>query len=559
MYTDPTAREHWEAGVRTLLTHPNPYTGMRLVDDPVVAVVLGFNEQEINGWSRIPDSLTAPWRTYLKTKYPTIGDLHQAWIGEQGKPLTTAESFETLPLFDKTSLWERNQRGVDAESFMTDLETEMAAWYIARLRAMGYRGLVSQFDYLKSLRQAVSRNLTDVVSMHGYHDHPTDFITPGSAQKQAGSLADAANWFRGMASTRLGDRPFLLTEYGHVYWNRYRYEEGLVVGGYSALQDYDCLMAHAAPVVLGPAAIRPFSVGLDPVGRASQVVSGYLFARADAAPAAHYANLAVTAEAYYTPAAIHGGVSSEQSYLPLVTGFGLTYSGNRPPPQVRPHRADVVLRPGGGAEVVANGVSSALVDNPDAKLGAQELFGALKAKGILPATNRTDPAAGLYESETGQILMDVRNRRLTVATPRLAGACFESLPAPVSAGPLTIVSSTRSASVTVIALDDAELPASRRILLVYATDAVNSGSEYNDEARTVLRRIGGLPVLQRTGTVHLRLASQHAGSLKAWSLGFDGSRQTPLPVTVADGAAAVTINTQALTTSPTPFFELATE
>jgi len=112
--------------------------------------------------------------------------------------------------------------------------------------------LVAPLD--RDRRHAVPRNLTDVVSMHGYHDHPTNFISPGSRLLQTSSLADSVKWLRGMASTRLSDRPFFITEYGHVFWNRYRYEEGLVVGAYSALQDYDGLMAHAEPVLVAPGA-----------------------------------------------------------------------------------------------------------------------------------------------------------------------------------------------------------------------------------------------------------------------------------------------------------------
>ncbi|HWH68065.1 MAG TPA: hypothetical protein VNT26_01660 [Candidatus Sulfotelmatobacter sp.] len=71
MYVDPAARQHWEAGVRQLLTHLNPYTNTRLAEDPIVAVLLSFNEQEINGWSHIPPLLEQPWRDYLKNKYGT--------------------------------------------------------------------------------------------------------------------------------------------------------------------------------------------------------------------------------------------------------------------------------------------------------------------------------------------------------------------------------------------------------------------------------------------------------------------------------------------------------
>ena len=48
IYVEEAVRAHWEAGVQKLLTHLNPYTQTRLVDDPMVAVVLFFNEQNLN-------------------------------------------------------------------------------------------------------------------------------------------------------------------------------------------------------------------------------------------------------------------------------------------------------------------------------------------------------------------------------------------------------------------------------------------------------------------------------------------------------------------------------
>lgn len=556
MYADPAAREHWEAGVRKLLGHRNSYTGSRLVDDPIVAVLLCFNEQEINGWSAIPTILERPWREYLQRKYATIEALKTAWRDDRGRPLADAASVDAVPLFTRTSLWEKNSRGLDAESFITEIESGIVQWYTGRLRDMGYAGLISHFDYLKNLRHAVPRNLTDVVSMHGYQDHPTNFISPGSKLLQTSSLADSVKWFRGMASTRLSDRPFFITEYGHVFWNRYRYEEGLAVGGYSALQDYDGLMAHAEPVLVAPGAIRPFGVGRDPVGRASQVVSGFLFARRDVTPARRHVNLEIRPEELFTPAAVHDVVSGEQSGLSLVTGFGVSYTGNKPPSGIQPRRADAALRIGGGRQVLAGGADSSLVDRPGGAFSAMEFLKGLKARKILPADNRTDAARGLYESENGQILLDARARRMTVRTPRLEGVSFEHLTEPLSLGALTVVSSTVPACVAAIALDDARLSESKRVLLVYATDALNSGMTFDDAGRQVLRQLGNAPVLMRTGALEVRLTAENAIA-KAWALGLDGTRKAALPVRVRQGSLHIAIDTATLPDGPTPFFEIA--
>jgi len=63
-------------------------------------------------------------------------------------------------------------------------------------------------------------------------------------------------------------------------------------------------------------------------------------------------------EELHQPAAIHGGVGSEHSWLPLVTGFGLSYSGNQPPASIKPRAGDVTLR-------FADGAVDAVVGAPD--------------------------------------------------------------------------------------------------------------------------------------------------------------------------------------------------
>ena len=88
IYVEDAVRTHWEAGVRQLLTHLNSYTQTRLIDDPMVAVVLFFNEQNLNLFGSVPALLEKPWREFLARKYGTVEALRSAWVGENARPLT---------------------------------------------------------------------------------------------------------------------------------------------------------------------------------------------------------------------------------------------------------------------------------------------------------------------------------------------------------------------------------------------------------------------------------------------------------------------------------------
>jgi hypothetical protein len=185
---------------------------------------------------------------------------------------------------------------------------------------------------------------------------------------------------------------------------------------------------------------------------------------------------------------------------------------------------------------------------------------ALKKAGILPAANRTDPAQGLYESDTGQLVLDAPRYRLHVITPRLEGACVDSdlTPGRVALRNLIIESTSVPAAVTAIAVDDQPLAQSRRILVVYATDALNSGMTFTSPSRETLSALGKTPVLLRTGKLKVTLADRRDSGLKVWALALDGRRMQPIETSVEGTGLSVSIDTSKLKTV-TPFFEIAVE
>ncbi|MDA4631039.1 hypothetical protein NZA98_07950, partial [Escherichia coli] len=74
---------------------------------------------------------------------------------------------------------------------------------------------------------------------------------PGSSLGQKSSIADGAAYMRMMAAARWLNRPFIVTEYDHLFWSHYRYEAGIVMPAYAALQNWDVLCRHGhGPIVL---------------------------------------------------------------------------------------------------------------------------------------------------------------------------------------------------------------------------------------------------------------------------------------------------------------------
>jgi hypothetical protein len=565
IFYEPAVRDHWRRGVEALLTHTNPYTKTRLADDPAVAVLLYYNEQNVNFYSGMRPGFAAPWRDWLRARYTTGDALRRAWVDGSGRPLLPADaSFDSVPLFDQQTIWKDDPRNRDAGLFVRDTHAELYGWFTAQARQIGYAGLVTHYDWLNHLGVQALRSRVPVISMHGYHAHPSDFTAKGSTVSQESAVGTAGRFLTGMLTTRYNGRPLLITEYGHVFWNRYRHEEGLLVGAYAALQDTDGLMAHANPVILSgdSSPIKPFSVGHDPVARAAQAVAGFAWFRRDVAPSMSRVEVTLRDAEIFDKARHARALSADQAKLTLLTGVGLACPDEpAPTPKLPPSRKpDLRLPVFGTSEVRAEAMFSEVVERAAQAHDLTGAVSALRKAGILSPANRTSPTNGLFESDTGQLTLDAPRRRLRVVSPRLAGATLDPAAAtdPVKLGPLTIESTSVPASVTAISVDGLPLDTSTRILLVYATDALNEGMRFTSPERGTLDALGHAQALLRTGTLRLTLATPHARAFKLWALGLDGRRTEPLPSAPAGAALSLTLDTRRLT-SATPFFELAAE
>ncbi|MDZ4197994.1 MAG: hypothetical protein U1E27_01770, partial [Kiritimatiellia bacterium] len=357
------------------------------------------------------------------------------------------------------------------------------------------------------------------------------------------------------AVVRFNDRPFFITEYGIPYWHRYRHEEGLLFPALAALQNIQAIAVHAQAVILEHRMhMEDFSVGRDPINRANQVLAGLLYGRGDVAPSKHRVDIVFDDAWVFRGNNAFKSVDSGLSRMALVTGVGLRYEGHPAPPGIPPAPpADLSLQTSSGGEVIATEWTAATVDTvkPDT---ATRAMASLRVKGILPPENVTDPARGIYQSDTGEILLESEIERMSVATPRSCGVAIKP-GVEGSAGAIVSARSDVAALVGVGALDDQPLSDSRRILVVYATDAVNSGHETSED-RVVLRKLGTLPILVETGTLSLRIRNQNAASLRGYALGMNGTRREEVTLTAGEGILSLEINTADLKSGPALFFEL---
>lgn len=552
MFVNPARRRNWTAGVSKILTHRNPYTGTALKDDPVLALLQYYNEQDIRLDLRdYSDAFQPLWSEFLQRKYRSYSSLYAAWQGRCGDvALLPDGSFSQVPGISFKVARTNTPAGIDMTRFQAERELEMTRFYQREMARIGYRGLTTQWDMATRLVHLPARAEMPVITMHGYHAHPSGYGgSRGITLNQKSPLAEGGSAVKRQSTARWLDRPYLITEFGFVFWNRYRHEQGLVYGACASLQNWNGIACHCNQAVLYGDALVSFQVGHDPVGRASELVTAFCYLRGDVRPSPHTVEIPISEEFAFGGRAM-GAIPDELSRMWIWSRIGLTFAGR----YRAPVSADLRITPDGTAQTGGSDMFEE-IRATRGTAGLERYCALLKRDGILPGNNRSNPARGLYESDTGEIIMNVKTAELSLQTVRLEGAVLKS-DHPVTLDALTVERCTVPVAVTVVSLDRRSIRNADRLLAVIATDARNSNMRFSDKEETTLESIGTLPVLVKTGRFRLAIARPDQAEFHAYALKLNGERASELPVSRRNGRLILEIDSGALPEEPALFYEL---
>ncbi|WP_026614544.1 hypothetical protein [Ensifer aridi] len=509
LHLDDEAFAHWARLQAKFLARVNPYTGIAAIRDDALALVILANENGIEfdgvvherpGKPAYGDALAAPFNRWLAARYGSTEALGKTWTD-----LGYDERLELGTVKLPADRYADGPRMRDLQAFFVETERASAARMSKVLRDLGFEGLISTYNNWPTVQTALSRRDLDAVTMNTYHDWVGGYA-PGSALRQVSSLADGVDYMRMIAAARWLGKPFIVSEYDHLFWNRYRYEAGLVMPAYAALQGWDVLCRHGhGPIALAygepyphKRAMLPYAIALDPVARAGETLSALVFRRGDAARSAITIPLAVRGEEDLSED-MQAREPERLTALALVGRIGLQ-----------------------------------LEDRSDGEIGvtrvqnATEILAALRDRGTLASDNRTDIERGLYHSDTGEILLDRQAGQLRVSTPMTEAAAFASLREPLDLGVMRIEQADGNGLVGLSSLDaKSGISTSRRLLVIFATDAQNTGMIFRDSEEKVIEDFGELPVQIRKGYVDLAL-SRAAARWTVSPVGLDGTLYPPV-------------------------------
>ena len=446
----------------------------------------------------------------------------------------------------------------DYSIFCYERIKETNRWCESVIRAAGYKGLTTENCERQLNSAAAGWETLQVTDNHVYFCHPTNWFQVGSMVNQSSAIGQAAGYFRNLAGGRLAGRPQFVGEFNFCFWNPYQYEAGLVFNAYAAYQNFSSLAIHSHPVLNrgGDMQIQNFSSGSNPILRAAQFLSNMLFLRGDVTPSKKLVALTIPKEFLESDGNGMRAPSGEQTKLALMSGFSLAFPWAPTPKGISAGRTpDLAVLPAGAADVEIHGwftnVSERTVGG---KFSLDRTVKEMKMRGILPQNNISAPSKGIFQSDTGELTMRVRGKLLKVVTPRTEAVAMAEGKAE-RLGAVSVSKNSTRGCVGVTSIDALPLPESRRMVIVYATEVVNSGMELG-AGRARLVKPGSGPGLLRTGEFTLSIQNRNGGTWKLYALTLAGEREEELPVEYRNGALTLSVNTAKLKGANTPFFEL---
>ena len=557
---DPEYRNHWKVAVEYLMNRENPYTKTKLKDEPAVAFVNFFNEQDfILAHKHTMVQFEKPFRNWLRKKYGTEEALRKVW----GPDAT----FESAGKISETVLRKGDGAARDTGDFLIATMREMTTWYFETVRAAGYPGLFNLWDMIMRTMEIPARSLMPAIAQHTYFAHPNPHPTRNLAKKSKGAVFMGgvnldttvdqssslnSSYFRAAAMARFLDRPYMITEYSHSSFNRYRHERGLYFGSYAALQGWDDLTPHSSTVRLSVDPLWCFEHGMDPISRASEVVAGFAFLRGDVKEAPHSVGVLLKNKNLF-PKNYLAAIGDDYGKLSMLTKVGILYPEGKALMKVGSAKPDLMFEPESFSPLqVTSWYVSA--DNSDGML-FPKFAEQLRKEKILPPGNRTDWSKRLYQSETGELTLDALHKKMTVVTPRLEGAILKpgqqvSLPV-LSVGEVPSAVSVAAASLKA----DENLKEASHILLTVATNAFNTNMTFENASMFCCVNPGELPVLVESIQCDVALATTRTAPPKVYALHLDGTRFAELPCKLENGKLVLSIDTSKLKNG-TPFFEI---
>jgi uncharacterized glyoxalase superfamily protein PhnB len=550
-----------------LLTHRNPYTHLRYVDDPALAVVEITNENSVFYFFRTADlslpshraELTRRWNRWLLARYRDRAALAQAWADAMDRLVLLPEEDPTagtvvLPFAMADRLRPDDPKRAldplvaegrirDLYRFFVEIQRHYYGTMHAHLQQIGVRVPVAgtnQTFFVADSR--VEAEMNDFISRNQYWRHPNVQAKPPTFNNEPMLRVDIPsqrNPLSDIAGTSVAGKPQAVAEFNFPWPNEYRCEGWLMSTAYACLQDWDLFLLFSFDAQDPRLAF--FKSQSDPARWGEFPTLALMFHRRDVAPGRSEVHVVYTPQDVDTP-------RPDNRYAKATNYRFLTFIT-----KVR----NVFLRDvyrGTGAVVLASGPSADAKVESAAKVirlpqrpweqWLHPEFVEAARKLDLPGYDRMDPTGKRLDSDTGELSLDYGRGLLTIDTPRTQGAVgYLGAAGAIDLGALRIEAATEFAAITATSLDGQPLGRSRRVLLTSVARAEHTGQAYGPPANPrpgaswSLWAEGRPPILAEPVRARVRLAVP--GAARVHVLDSTGKRGRALEVRAEAGTVAI--------------------
>ena len=553
-----------------LLTHRNPYTGLRYVDDPAIAVVETTNENSIFYFLNMSDlslpcyreELQRRWNRWLSTRHDSRAALAKAWTDNQARCAllakedpargTVAFPFGMLnrirPELDDTKFEPMLSppRFRDVLEFLSEIQRYYYETMHAYLRQIGVRvpiaGTNQQFVVIDTHVDAMN----DFMSRNQYWRHPHRSAKPffkfANEPLIGVDIPTQRNPLSVIARTSVAGKAQAIAEFNFPWPNEYRCEGLLLAAAYSCLQDWDAFLLFSYGT--DGKQLGMFKSQSDPARWGEFPAAALLFHRHDVAAARNEVHVVQTIDdaLFPRPHTRHAKYTNYRflTFLSKVRNAFVedTYRGT----------ADVALACGPSAAARVEGKAQAIrfEERPWQEWlypGFVEAARRLNLAGY----ERMDPQAKRFDSDTGELSLDYGKGLWTINTPRTQAAVgYLAKAGVIKLDGVSIDCKTEFAAVTVTSLDSTPIGQSRRLLLTAVAKAENTAQGFwppDPKKRHwsvmswMLPGEGRLPVIAEPVRGQLRLTIP--GPAVVYALDATGKRQNRLDASVNSGTLSL--------------------
>ena len=501
------------------LTHTNPYTTLRYVDDPAVAVVEITNENSV--FYMHNTSLTLP--VYVQE----LRERWDAWRKDQKlgpAPLPLKQMYQD-PAKAPGSGEGSRQNVSEMLRFLFDIERRYYGQMRDHLRRIGLRVPITGTNQTFCPASAYSDSVNDFMSRNNYWQHPNvhakPFVTFRNVSVLDSDLAATSNPVTEVASSSVAGKPMIVPEYNFPWPNEYRSECLPLMAAYACLQDWDGMLFFAYRPE--GRALEHFANQSDPVRWGQFPAAAMLFHRGDVDAARQTVSLSWTEQDVFA-----GGPTHRQA-------------------KGSPFRRVTY------EHEVRNLFASAPEPDPTDPASAIRALVIHKGPTWGLTAGAIDPnAPNSRVSDTGQLRLYADRGLFVIAAPRTMAVVGRlGKVGKLTLGDLAVECENAFAAVMVTSLDGQPIGKARRVLVTAVARAENTGQAFTRN-HTALAEKGRPPVLVEP--VRCELHVPMPGQAVARPLDPTGRRRDAMPTTWQAGRAQ--FRTDA---ARSPWIELAVE